>query len=166
MRDKTAANVKPYNRTRKESWTAIVDHMKNNQFKTKHEAQNKRKHSWLCMACDAVYTTKPSKGLCQCGAKSLQYFPSQAELRRFYALKLELRAGLITDLELQPSYPVVINGQKVTTYKADFKYNRDGVSVVEDVKGTLNEKYLDPVFLLKRKLIEAIYGITITITKG
>ena len=125
-----------------------------------------RKHAWVCLKCDAEYKTKQNKGLCACGNKGLQYFPSLAEFRRFRALQLELRYKLIDSLELQPAYPVVINGKKVTTYKADFKYNRDGLTVVEDVKGTLNEKYLDPVFLLKRKLIEAIYGITITITKG
>lgn len=96
----------------------------------------------------------------------MHYFPSKDELKRFYALRLELRCGTITNLELQPAYPVVINGQKVTTYKADFKYTRDGLPVVEDVKGTLDEKYLDPVFKLKKKLIEAVHGIAINIVRG
>jgi len=92
----------------------------------------------------------------------LHYFPSEAEAHRFAALKLELRCGLISDLELQPYYPVVLDGTVMTTYKADFRYMRDGVQVVEDVKG--NEEYLTDLFKLKRKLIEHIYKLRLTIT--
>lgn len=137
-----------------------------NQFHTKHEAQNKRKHSWLCLSCDAVYTEKQARGMCACGNKTLHYFPSKEELKRFYALRFELQCGAISDLELQPAYPVVINGKKVVTYRADFKYTRHGQPVIEDVKGTTNEKYLDDVFKLKKKLVEAVHGITINIVRG
>jgi len=87
-------------------------------------------------------------------------------MNRFHQLQLEQRCGQITDLELQPAYTVVINCIKVTTYRADFKYTRNCREVVEDVKGSIDEKYLDPVFKLKRKLIEAVHGININIVKG
>jgi len=70
---------------------------------------------------------------------------------------------MITDLELQKSYPVVIKGKKIFTYRSDFNYNRNGEAVAEDCKGSMNSKYHDPVFKLKKKLIEAIYGIDILI---
>ncbi len=132
-------------------------------FTSKHGAQNMRDHSWSCIKCNTTY--KERTEFCHSCHSPVQYFASKAELRRFRALKLEQRAGLISNLELQPSYPVVINGEKITTYRADFIYTRDEQRVVEDVKGTLDEKYLDPVFKLKRKLIEAVYGITINIVK-
>lgn len=138
--------------------------MKRTTFRTKHEAQNKRKHAWGCLKCDGVFAQKETA--CQLCGGPVHYFPSKAELRRFAALRMEQRAGIITDLELQPSYTVVINGEKVCTYRADFKYTRGEQRVIEDVKGTTNEKYLDPVFKLKRKLVEAVHGISINIVRG
>jgi hypothetical protein len=60
--------------------------------------------------------------------------------------------GEIRDLELQPRFPIVINGKKVCTYIADFAY-RDGQSGnkhVEDSKG-----YRTDLYRLKKKLVEA-----------
>lgn len=55
-------------------------------------------------------------------------FASKAEARRFAELKLMVKAGEIRDLELQPKYPLIVNGQTVASYTADFRYrhNRDG----------------------------------------
>ena len=85
-------------------------------------------------------------------------FASRAEARRYQALLLLERAGEIRDLELQPAYPFVIKGILVGTYRADFRYRVPGqpVPVVEDVKGVRT-----PVYRLKAKLMQAIYGITI-----
>ena len=76
-------------------------------------------------------------------------------------MQLLVSAGAITELELQPSYPIVLNGIKVFTYRADFRYLRDGVRVIEDVKG--NPDYLADVFKLKKKVVEAVYGIQLSI---
>lgn len=135
--------------------------MAGRQFKSKFGAMNKRKHCWACVKCPAVYETKET--VCHECHNQVMYFPSQAELRRYRSLQLEQRAGVISGLQLQPSYPVVINGQKVCEYRADFKYVRGEQPVIEDCKGTMNDKYHDPVFKLKKKLIEAIYGIEISI---
>lgn len=138
--------------------------MNSARFSTKHEAQNKRLHSWVCLHCNSDFTEK-HKQCIECGGQ-LHYFPSKAELRRFRSLRLEQMAGQIESLELQPSYTIVLNGKSICTYRADFKYIRDGQRVIEDVKGTTNEKYLDPVFKLKRKLVEAVHGINIHIVRG
>lgn len=134
--------------------------MRQAAFRSKNDAMNRRVQSWWCLSCDKRYWTKSKT--CICGSTNLQYFPSEAEARRFAALKLELRCGLISDLELQPQYHIVIKGKKITTYRADFRYTKDGAQVVEDVKGS--EQHLTDLFKLKRKMVEAVYGIRILIT--
>ncbi len=86
-------------------------------------------------------------------------FPSQKEAGRYAELKLLLRAGEITDLELQPAFVlqertrVNRRWQRAIIYRADFRYKtRDGKTVVEDVKG-----HKTKVYLLKKKLLLARY---------
>lgn len=84
-------------------------------------------------------------------------FDSGAEARRYSELKLLEKAGVITDLELQPRYDIVINGQKICFYKADFRYNdSNGFQITEDVKGMKT-----PVYNLKKKLVKACHDVEI-----
>lgn len=93
-------------------------------------------------------------------------FASKAEARRYGVLKLQQRLGMITDLELQPRFPLMVagvegddapDGMHVGVYVADFRYyKRDGELVVEDVKGMPT-----PVYRLKKKLMAALYGVHI-----
>lgn len=134
------------------------------RFKTKHQAQNMRRHSWICLNCGHVHTAKPITCLlCQKGP--VQYFPSQSEVIRYGELRLKEKIGVIKDLKLQPTFPVDVNHIHVTTYRADFRYRRADTDalVIEDVKGSIDVKHLDPVFVLKRKLVEALYGVEITL---
>ena len=85
-------------------------------------------------------------------------FASKAEGHHYLTLKALQRAGVIAGLELQPRYPLVVNGYKVCTYVADFRY-WDVLAqrlVICDVKG-----YPSPVYKLKRKLMWACYGIDV-----
>lgn len=85
-------------------------------------------------------------------------FDSAAEARRYGELRLMERAGLVTGLELQPCYPITVNGTRVGLYRADFRYqDSNGQQVIEDVKGVRT-----PVYRLKKKLVEALYDIEIT----
>ena len=86
-------------------------------------------------------------------------FASKAEARRYCELRLLERAGGITEFILQPRFPLTVNGVKLGTYVADFQYHdcATGQSVIEDVKGVLT-----PVYKLKCKLIQALYGVVIT----
>jgi len=79
-------------------------------------------------------------------------FASAKEARRYAELKIEERAGLIRNLELQPVYEIAINGVRVCKYVGDFRYFRDQDRVLEDVKGQKT-----PMYRLKRKLVEAAY---------
>ena len=84
-------------------------------------------------------------------------FPSIREAKRYGELKLLLQSGEIRGLVLQPRYRLRIQKKLVCTYVADFSYtDKDGKVVVEDCKG-----FKTSVYKLKKKLIEAIEGITI-----
>ena len=86
-------------------------------------------------------------------------FASQKEAARYGELILLNKAGLIGELIIQPEFKIVINGKDICIYMADFMYHdRDrNILVVEDVKGVRT-----PVYKLKKKLVEAAHGITIT----
>lgn len=93
-------------------------------------------------------------------------FDSKKEAARYLVLKDELERGIIEDLRLQPEYELIPrflrpNGRwaRPTIYKADFCYVRDGKIIVEDVKG-----YKPKEYMLKRKLFEWLYKMTITET--
>lgn len=128
------------------------------RFQSAKQGMNTRKHSWVCMYCNAHWITK--KKVCQaCGSREIQYFPSRAELRRYWQLRLLLKFGKISQLVLQPSYPCVVEGKLITTYRADFKYiNEQGATVVEDVKG-----FATDLFKLKKALVEALYPVVISV---
>jgi hypothetical protein len=85
-------------------------------------------------------------------------FHSKREAERFLALRIEFEAGRISDLAVQPVYPLTVSapgGTRVSigTYVADFSYVRDGRVVVEDVKGLAT-----PLFKWKAKHFEAEHG--------
>ncbi len=84
-------------------------------------------------------------------------FASKKEARRASELKLLERAGQIRNLELQPRYDIIVNGINCGFYKADFRYFEGNKAVVEDAKG-----FKTQVYSLKKRLVEALYGITIT----
>jgi hypothetical protein len=81
-------------------------------------------------------------------------FDSGKEGKRYQELRLLLRAGIISNLELQPRYNLIVDGVNCGYYKADFRYidKEKQATIVEDVKGMKT-----PVYNLKKKLVEAIY---------
>ena len=101
-------------------------------------------------------------------------FDSLKEYRRFRELCLLEKAGAITDLERQVEFVLIpaqrepdtigkrggIKRGKVIeqkcSYIADFVYNENGKSVVEDTKGFKTKDYI-----IKRKLMLCVYGVRI-----
>jgi len=80
-------------------------------------------------------------------------FHSKKEAARYQELKLLHDTGVISELQLQVRFPIVVNGKKICTYIADFTYfDRKGKFFCEDVKGILT-----PTYRLKKKLVEALY---------
>jgi hypothetical protein len=87
-------------------------------------------------------------------------FRSKGEADRYDDLLLRERAGEITRLEYEPeSYPLLVNGIKVTSYKPDFRYQEDGATIVEDFKSSATARARD--WPIRKKLMLAIYGITV-----
>ena len=89
-------------------------------------------------------------------------FHSKAESQDYVKLKAALNNGKITDLELQPKYNLLVNGIKIGTYKADFKfYDVERKEwVVADRKG-----FDTPLSKRSRKHVKAQYGIDVEIWK-
>lgn len=88
-------------------------------------------------------------------------FHSKKEANRYDELMLCKKAKNLEDrvveLELQPNFPCVVNGKKVCLYIADFRIEYgDGRTVIEDVKG-----FRTGIYKIKKKLVEALYGIEI-----
>lgn len=87
-------------------------------------------------------------------------FDSKKEMRRYAYLKRLEELGDIANLELQPRFDIIMNGTKVAYYKSDFRYVKDGETIIEDVKSPATAK--NPTYRLKKKLVEAQYGIKIS----
>lgn len=84
-------------------------------------------------------------------------FDSKRESTRYQDLRIMQQHGLISDLELQPVYDVVVNGRYIGKYRADFRYKDEtGNEITEDTKGVRTQLYL-----WKKRLVEAIYNIKI-----
>lgn len=86
---------------------------------------------------------------------------SKAEARRYGELRLQEKAGQITDLEVHPTYELVVNGYRIGKYTVDFRYKRDGRMVVEDVKGGAKSDPNLRAVKLKIKLVRALYGVDV-----
>lgn len=90
-------------------------------------------------------------------------FASKLEMERYCVLKLYEKCGVISGLELQPRFDIVVNKKPCGFYKADFRYTEAGKVIIEDVKGSKKgAAYV--MFRLKKKIVEALYGIKIVET--
>lgn len=70
-------------------------------------------------------------------------------------------AGLISNLKRQTELPFFVKGKKMFVYKPDMEYDGPDGHHYVDVKSPATAA--NPVFRLKRKIIEAEYGIKIEI---
>lgn len=84
-------------------------------------------------------------------------FDSLKESRRYLVLKNRQEQGLISDLELQPTFVLQDsyrrNGKAVRAIKyiADFRYTHGISVIVEDVKNPATAK--DKVYVIKKKIL-------------
>lgn len=122
---------------------------------------------------------RPKYGNKRCMLGDME-FDSKKEMQRYLVLKEAQERGIISDLERQPQFELI---PKVTEtyvkhlktkdkecertvqlaicYKGDFRYKKDGVVVVEDVKASPHMASLDPKFLIKEKLFRWKFGFSI-----
>lgn len=100
---------------------------------------------------------------------TLMHFDSKREARRYMDLWLMQRSGEITNLRTQVKYSLLPKQvhpdgtqERAIDYVADFVYEEDGETVVEDSKGfrnTASAAYR--VFVMKRKMMLYFHGITV-----
>lgn len=106
-------------------------------------------------------------------------FDSMKEYNRYKELCLMQRAGLISELQTQVKFVLIPSQREKTnelvtkgknkglpkqgklieqecSYIADFVYQQNGQTVVEDTKGFRTDAYI-----IKRKLMLSVYGIQI-----
>lgn len=91
-------------------------------------------------------------------------FDSEKEGRFYTKLKLQKRAKEILDFKCQVPFVIEVNGKHIAKYLLDFAvYHNDGEIDYIDIKAKTKEgKWITTdVFKLKKKLVEAIYGIEI-----
>tara|TARA_R110000851_G_C12871270_1_gene544992 strand:+ start:400 stop:723 length:324 start_codon:yes stop_codon:yes gene_type:complete len=78
-------------------------------------------------------------------------FDSKKEFHRYLVLEKLLKGKAISNLELHPVYPLMVNGIKIGRYTADFRYiDSTGQTVVEDVKAKIT-KTRD--YMLRKKIL-------------
>ena len=90
-------------------------------------------------------------------------FDSRKEAQRYAELRLLERPGAIHNLQRQVRYALIPAQKKdgktierACHYIADFVYEENGKTVVEDVKGYRTKEYV-----LKRKLMLQVHGIEV-----
>ena len=91
-------------------------------------------------------------------------FDSKREAQRWAELKLIEKAGEIKNLRRQVTFELIppqkgkLRTERRTVYIADFVYEQDGETVVEDAKSKATKT---PEYIIKRKLLLWRYGIQI-----
>lgn len=95
------------------------------------------------------------------------HFDSKKEMQRYFQLKEMQERGEISSLRLQVPYEIIPkqikkNGkcERACKYIADFVYEKDGETVVEDVKG-YRRSTMYSLFSIKRKLMLQKFGIEV-----
>ena len=93
-------------------------------------------------------------------------FDSIKEGEFYGSLKIKKKAGLIKDFKIQVQYDIMVNNIHIAYYYLDFLIeNNDGSFEYIDIKGkdSKTKKFIKTgVFALKKRLLEAIYGIKIS----
>lgn len=94
-----------------------------------------------------------------------EVFDSKKEYRYFSELEMLKKAkdekSRVVSIERQVRYDIIVNEKKIGFYKLDFKVKyADGHYRFIDIKG-LKKGSAYQIFRLKKKLVEAIYGIKI-----
>jgi hypothetical protein len=89
-------------------------------------------------------------------------FDSAREAKRYGELVYLFKAHEIGAIEIQPVFPIIIKGKKIGKYTADFRFldRRTGEVIIEDVK---SKPTFTEAFSLRKRLVEALYGIKITV---
>ena len=88
-------------------------------------------------------------------------FDSKKEATRYAELMLLQGSGLIQNLRLQVPFELIPKqqGERAVKYIADFVYDENGETIVEDTKSEITQA--NPTYILKRKLLLWVHGLRI-----
>ncbi len=114
----------------------------------------------FCLKCYKLSTAKGGKyGNVRIKTRD-GTFDSKLELRRWFALGLMEHNGEIKNLRRQVRYDLIDKSDygKAISYVADFVYEKDDKTVVEDTKSSATKT---PLYRLKKRLMAERYGIKI-----
>lgn len=131
------------------------------------EKAKRKKASLLPNASGNKYHAQKTSTVLADGSEHV--FDSKKEAERGEELSFMERAGEISNLRMQVEYELIpsqklSNGktERGVKYVADFVYEKDGKTVVEDVKGYRNSSASAyGIFVIKRKLMLWKYGLEI-----
>ena len=90
-------------------------------------------------------------------------FDSKREAEIYGELKLLEKAGRISGFERQRKFNLIVNGEVIGSYRADFAFidhDQDSRFRVVDVKGVVTRD-----FRRVQKIIRAVYGIDVEVWK-
>lgn len=87
-------------------------------------------------------------------------FDSKFEARRYQELVAMESVGLITGLNIHPSYALHVRGVRIGALVPDFVYQRDGETVVEDTKSPATAR--KELYVWKKSHFEIEYGLKIS----
>lgn len=89
--------------------------------------------------------------------KTLDQRSAEAQRTRGRVLRILEGAGQLTHLRVHPTFPLVIQGQRVGDYTPDFSYRQHGDLVIEAVHGarTADDRF-------RRHVFEACTGHVVT----
>lgn len=133
---------------------------------TKFDRYQQAQNAWACKNPDCFWlyntrpfeTRRPRPHACdECHGTEFWELASSIEAQRFGTLVIMQGQGLITNLEAQRTFDLVVNDKKVTTWRCDFIYRVVATQQweVEDVKA--HGSPIDPVSKLKHALFDACY---------
>lgn len=141
----------------------------NHRFTSKLQGQQSAKKLHLCLTCLHNQPKNWDEAPCPaCGRLGTrQVFSSLVELKRGAELILAQGRGEIRELKFQPRFPLIVEGEKITTYIGDNSYirNVDNRVVIEDVKPL---KFMDSLAKFKIGLFNALHkkhGLTIKLIR-
>ena len=143
------------------------------RFRSRVEALQRRVLVGTCCKCRHryEYKTKMEKPTnCRCGSTDLWFFPSRIQSTRWAELLTLADHDLIRSPTHEVVFPIIINSIRCGSFRVDAMYYQPAVDddwsqgqklIYEDVKA--KGAPLSRDWARVRKIVEALYGVSITI---
>ena len=99
----------------------------------------------------------PESQTIECGVDTY----TEQGARAYFCGSLVFKKGFELEVQTQGAVEESRLGEQTVTYTADFRYLKEGETIVEDVKASPKMAALDPKFLLKEKMFRYFFGFPI-----